>query len=204
MPWLGLVVALVSTIAAIGAWRAAAASNKSAAQLAAIELARRHRELTPQLVASIARSGPFTFRLTLRLDEPLELVALDRVTVSVRNDTLDHSPLIGDVTPEQVSAHIWGPLRFTPRVDGATEDGRQLAPVALKVGDDRIFQMETSPAPVWAGTNGDKWWQNNYQSGRVPVRLAVLCEKDGEDAWLLPLEIPVAGSDFYNLGEWSG
>ena len=61
--------------------------------------------------------------------------------------------------------------------------------MSLKVGDDRPFQMELSVPPLWAGSGSDSWWRTTYQTGRVPVRLAVTCEKDGAGTWEIPLEV---------------
>lgn len=187
-PWIGLIVAAISAAAALAAWRAAAGSRKAAAELTAIERDRRHAELTPQLVPRISPEGPGRFRIRIQLDGPLELGKLDRVVVSVRNDTTDHTPLLGDVTPEQANAHIWGPLRFIPGVDGASADGRQVGPVALGVGDDMPFVLGLTSPPLW-NASGDAWWHDRYHSGKSPVRLAVRCEKDGEQPWVIPIEV---------------
>ena len=179
--WIGVVAASISAVAAIAAWRAAASSNKTAREMARIESDRRHRELTPEMLATISAIEGIYFRVNVRLDGPLDLKALDRVTVSVRNDTIDHTPMsVSDVTVAEANEHIWGPLRFTPGVDGAQGNGRRVGPVPLRVGDDRPFQMELSTAPSWFGPDGSLSWRNTYQRDGVPVRLAVTCEKDGE------------------------
>lgn len=197
--WIGIVVASISAAAAIAAWRAAMAANKTAHEVAKIERARRHRELTPVICATISTVGPNTFRVCIRLDEPLDLERLDRVTVAVRNDAIDHTPMtVRDVTADEANEHLWGPLRFTPGVDGAPKNGRRVGPVSLKVGDDRPFQMELSTPPSWSGPDGPAWWRKTYQHGGVPVRLAVTCEKDGEEAetWEIPIELNPSSYEF--------
>lgn len=197
--WIGVVAASVSAVAAIAAWCAAAASNQTAREMARIESDRRHRELTPDIKATISATTGGMFRVNIRLDGPLDLRALDRVTVAVRNDTIDHTPLsAGNVTIDEANEHIWGPLRFTPGVDGARGNGRRVGPVPLRVGDDRPFQMELSTAPSWSGDDGHLWWRNAYQRGGVPVRLAVTCERDGEAAWEIPLELHPSLYEFPN------
>lgn len=193
---IGVFVAAVSAVAAVAAWRAAVGSRKAAAELATIERARRHAELTPQLVTTIASDGPGRFLLRIHLDGPLELGGLDQVVIAVRNDTADHTPLTGDVTPEESNAQIWGPLRFTPGMDNATADGRQVGPISLQVGDDRPFQMELSKPPRWADAGGEQWWRRTYQGGTAPLRLAVTCRKDGEGPWIIPIELTPSRYEF--------
>ncbi len=186
----------LSAAAAVGAWRAARASNRTAREVAAIERVRRHVELTPQLTASIRPGNGGTFMVSIRLDAPYDLGALDRMTLFVRNDISDRSPSLGgEVTAEQVNDHIWGPLRFTPGVDGASGDGRRVGPVPLKVGDYARFQMDVTRAPVWAGPDGQKGWRAKYQTHGVPVLLSIICERDGDEAWTIPVELHPSGHE---------
>ncbi|WP_431220338.1 hypothetical protein [Leifsonia xyli] len=194
--WIGLGVAAVSAIAAVAAWRAADGSRKAAAELTAIERDRRHAELTPKILAQVSPLGGGRFRLRIQLDGPLELEGLDHVVVSVRNDTVDHTPIDGGGTNEESNAPIWGPLRFVPQIDGASEDGRQVAPFPLAVGDDRPFAMEPTRAPLESGPGSDSWWRAQYQSGTSPLRLAVRCEKEGEQPWIIPIELHLSKYEF--------
>lgn len=194
--WIGLGVAAVSAVAAVAAWRAADGSRKAAAELTEIERDRRHSELTPKVLAKVSPIGGGRFQIRIQLDGPLELQGLDRVVVSVRNDTVDHRPRYGDGTQEQSNAQIWGPLRFVPRVDGASGDGRQVAPFPLAVGDDRPFEMELTSAPLGSGPGSDGWWRAQYQSGSSPLRLAVRCEKQSEEPWIIPIELPLSKYEF--------
>ncbi len=194
--WIGLGVAAVSALATLAAWRAAEGSRKAAAELTAIERDRRHAELTPKVLAEVSARGGGRFRLRIQLDGPLELEGLDHMVVLVRNDTADHTPLFGDARQEESNAHIWGPLRFLPGIDGATVNGRQVAPFSLAVGDDRPFEMELNSAPLGAGPGSDAWWRAQYHSGASPLRLAVRCEKKGEQPWLIPIELPLSKYEF--------
>lgn len=138
--------------------------------------------------------------MSIRLDGPLDLGALDSVTVAVRNDTVDHTPMsVSNVTVDEANEHVWGPLRFTPGVDGAQGNGRRVGPVPLKVGDDRPFQMELSTPPSWSDTDGYLGWRTTYHRGGIPVRLAVTCKKDNEATWEIPLELHSSSYEFPNI-----
>ena len=96
---------------------------------------------------------------------------------------------VSNVSVDEANEHVWGPLRFTPGVDGAQGNGRRVGPVPLKVGDDRPFQMELSIPPSWSDADGYLGWRTTYHRGGIPVRLAVTCKKDNEATSEIPLEL---------------
>lgn len=174
------VAAVIAAVAAVASWRAAVASNRSSKQLAEIEVDRRHSELTPQLLATLERVGAQTY-LRVRFDGPPSLDRLDRITIRVLDDDIDHTTIDRDHDP---STQIWGPLRFVPGIDGASSDGRIVGPFALARRSSRVFAVEPTRAPVWADdSNG--WWRRTYQSEDSVFRTEAHCESAGYSPWVL-------------------
>jgi hypothetical protein len=197
--WISAIAASISAVGAVAAWFAARASNSAARAIAEIEQARHHAELSPVLLASIQAGQGNTLRLTIHLDGPLDLESLDALTVRIRNDTTNRTPLPGSaVTTKQLNDHIWGPARFTPAVDGASADGREVGPVPLAVGDSVFFQLEDSVTQPWPGFSDAIAWRRQYLSGGIPVRISVFCEKVRMGGWTIPLEVDLPRSLYEN------
>ena len=201
--WLSAGAATIGAVAAIAAWRAAGASAKASRDLKAIEAARRHQELTPQLSWRIRPSNPGSgvFSLLLELGGPIALERLNRLTVKIRDDRpgRDQEPLSFDgngLTADQIRRQVWGPLRFTPGVgpgsDRADLDGRTVAVTKpLNVGEGLQFQLERTKNPWhWRTDAGvaDEEWQAMVGPG---LRLAVTAYAEESDAepWTLPYEV---------------
>lgn len=185
---IGTIATLTAAVAAVGAWRAASRSDKAATALTAIEQDRRHGELTPQLRFQFKDPGNGQPLLRVYLDGPASLNYLDRIDLTIRDDMPGRAqfPQIGALTPEQIERQIWGPYRFTPHVDGASQDGRTMAPFDLPVGESRPFALEPTLAPPWSNDQGN-WWRNKYKD--TPLRLTLECHKDGHEPWLLKFEV---------------
>ncbi|MFE2048029.1 hypothetical protein ACFXAS_05940 [Streptomyces sp. NPDC059459] len=191
IPWTD--VGAVSTaglgaFAAWGAWLAARRSANTADTLARIERDRRHEERRPRFELSL--SGPYREHSTLNvhLAGPDELGEVEIVSIRVDDDDKDRSRLTpGGVTQAQIAAHVWGPYRFTPRVDGADEHGRAVGPFSLKVGRGRPFQMDRTRPGLWMVGKTMDQWQEEYLGH--PVRLVIMCRVDG-DEWVLARSLP--------------
>lgn len=179
---LGAVSAGLSTVAAGGAYLAARRANATADSVAAIERARWHADLTPQFSIDI-REGPSQSKLHVYLNGPDHLRHLDMVTLTVEDDDMDRSTQLpsGEPTQEQVDAHIWGPFRFTPRVNGGDEDGRAVGPFALEVGKGRPLAMLRTRPPHWASQDQEAW-QDTYAG--VAIRLRLVCRR-GDEEWVV-------------------
>ncbi|MGV9569125.1 hypothetical protein ACWDRX_05685 [Streptomyces nigra] len=198
----GTVAAGLSAVAAIGSWKAAHRANKTSAQaqetgerafqtaeaVARIERDRRHEERRPQFELRLESRGPQHSMLNVHLHGPDELGEVEIVSIRVDDDDKDRSGLIPGSTPrEDILNHVWGPLRFTPRVDNADAHGRAVGPEILRVGRGRPFQMEpTGPGHWMTGTTADQW-QEGYQDH--PVRLIITC-RVGDEEWVLPRHLP--------------
>lgn len=188
---LSAVAAVVAAVVAVLAWRAARASATAATDLTQLEQGRWHNELTPIFKVTAAAQPGGRARLVVALDGPPALDRLDQLTVTIRDDTTDHSSIgAGGPTDEQVAAQIWGPYRFTPGVDGADPTGREVAPIPLLLGDDRPFQLELSTPPMW-WTAGLAAWRLGYAA--APIRLSIRCRRNDHE-WNVPLEIVPASS----------
>lgn len=185
---LGTVGTLIAAVAAVGSWKAAARSDKAASQMTAIERDRRHGELTPQLRFQFKDPGNGQPLLRVYLDGPPSLNRLDRIELTVRDDMPNRAQFatIGTVTPEQVAKQVWGPYKFVRGVDGASQDGRTMAPFELLVGESRPFAMEPTSPPPWSNDQAD-WWRNQYKG--TPLRIALVCHRDGYEPWTLKFEV---------------
>lgn len=191
IPWtdIGAVsTAGLGAVAAWGAWMAARRSARTAETLARIERDRRHEERRPRFELSLG--GPYREHSTLNvhLAGPDELGEVEVVSIRVNDDDKDRSRLSpGGATAEEIANHVWGPYRFTPRVDGADEHGRAVGPFTLRVGRGRPFQMDrTGPGRWMEGKTMDDW-QDEYRGH--PVRLVITCRAGGEE-WMLARALP--------------
>lgn len=210
---LGAVAAGLSAWAATQSATAAKAANQASDQMAAIEAARRHQELTPELDVRIEPWGSgnlTTYRLFVGLAGPIALRQVEALTIRIRDDrpgrateSVSYSGQMA--TREQIAAQIWGPLRFTPLVQcgggTADADGRSIVmPEGLQVGESRQLQLEVVQPPPWTGSDGARaaeWWLLTVGAG---VRLAIELVNNSDESWLIPIEVHVpellsAGSD---------
>lgn len=202
-----LIVAIVSAVAGVGGLAlarrsatSAARSADAAAVTAALDVDRRHSELTPRfrLTCEPWNPGIDTLRLRVCLTGPPELERLDELTVMIRDDHPwrgQGTPLAGGPTPEQVAQQIWGRWRFTPRVGpgadsirgipGADETGRGCPARDLPVGEELLFQLEPTSPPRWSQQALQSWQE---QVGPM-LRLRLGCRRDGWELWTLPCEV---------------
>ncbi|MFJ1644698.1 hypothetical protein [Streptomyces sp. NPDC088258] len=180
---------IASAVAAFAALYAARQSNATAATLARIEHDRRHEERRPQLEVTLGGRGMQLSTLNVHLLGPDEIGHLDSITIRVDNDDQDHTILNpgAGLTQEEVDAHIWGPYRFTPGVDGADQYGRSIPSFPLTVGRGRSFQMERTHPGHWMEGMDQNRWQEVYQG--TLVRLVISCRR-GDDEWVLARTAP--------------
>lgn len=153
---------VLAGIGAIGAWFAARQSRDTSRAIAATDRQRRHRELLPQFeVTCVTENSRESATLTLNLVDPPDLDRLDEITVSIRDDmTRTASGIAGGPNAEQVAQTIWGPLRFTPGVNGADRFGRTVEPFSLALGDWTRRALERSLPPSWTDAEA---WRRDYQ-----------------------------------------
>lgn len=172
----------------------------AASTTAAIDVQRRHGELTPRFRVEFSAPNPGSDarRLQVTLLGPPELRRLDALTVTVRDDhpwRAEKTPLAGGPTQEQVARQIWGPYRFTrgtgPGADpgrgvpGADETGRSTPTGGMPVGETLPFDMEPTWPPKWSGWSPEDW---RRQIGPM-LRLLLECHREGWEPWVLPCEI---------------
>jgi hypothetical protein len=149
---------------------------------------RRWTALTPQLGPALDERGDRA-GLRIRLSGPLRLQRLDRVTVKIRDDMPDRGPLpTGQQTAEDIAAQIWGPYRLNPNVKDTDPNGRAVTyPDGVDVGEDIECVLERSLPPHWSHQTPQQW-QDDYDG--KPLRFTVVCERAGEEPWVIPLEVP--------------
>lgn len=186
---IGLAATIVASIAALGAWQAATKANRSAEKMATIEDARRHVELTPQLRITCRAQSDDRADLVVSLDGPAGLDRLDEMTISIRDDRHDRgaSPISGGPAAEQVAEVIWGPYRLAAGISGVDATGRYITYGQLRLGDWSQFSLQRTFQPPWQ-TDAENW-RRQWQAG--PVRLVIVCQREGLPSWTLPYEIEV-------------
>lgn len=186
---LGVIAASASALAAFVAWRTSVKANDTAEAVARIERERWHAERSPQFDISIEETSAGHARLTVHLNGPDVLGALDEVSVSVGDDDMDHTVrqrYVDGPTQEQVDAFVWGPWRFTPSSDGAGQDGRTVHTDTLVVGRGRPFSMERTYPGFWMNGMSHAQWQ--HQRSAQPIRLVLKCRR-GEEHWVVTKQV---------------
>ncbi|MFH8867194.1 hypothetical protein [Streptomyces griseus] len=180
--------AALSAFAAGGAWWAARRSAATAETLAGIERDRRREDLTPQI--RLAITGQFGDRgnILVHLAGPDSLGDLTSVQLEMVNDDMDHRVLnpTSDVTQEDSDAHVWGPFRFAPGVDGADENGRRTGALPIEMGRGRPFAIERTRPGHWMEGPVADGWQDRYT--HLPIRVRVTCRR-GQETWVLAREL---------------
>jgi hypothetical protein len=179
---------------------AAKAAADATRELTSLEAARRHDELTPEFTVTVAPFNPGdtqNYRLTIGLDGPVALVRLHSITVEVRDDRPGRDQEAsggGEVTAEAVRAHVWSPLRFSPRLGPswaqADDTGRSVrVSRPLVVGEGISFQLERTQPPPWYRhfTSSDQMWRRDI-GGLLRLSVVAAAEATGTP-WTLPLEI---------------
>ncbi len=188
VPWLeiaGAAAAGLSATAAVGSWRAARQANatstrahstaeeahQTATVVARIERERWLVDRTPNLMLALIHLGGGRFNLSVHLNGPDSLGDLDSIWIEVVNDDWDHRVL--NPTPEftqaDSDAHIWGPFRFSPGIDGADRQGRTTSSVPLEMGKGRPFAMERTRRGHWMTGMNDEQWQARYVDSTRPL-----------------------------------
>lgn len=187
---LGVIATTIAAIAAVGAWLAARRSGRAADALTRIEARRWHAELTPKFKITCRVSGEHA-ALRIELVGPPGLDRLDRLTVRIRDDIRDRTPVVtGGPTAEEIARQVWGPYRFVAGIDGADPTGRQVAPIQLLAGDWRPFTLEKTDKPPWS--EDTEWWTAQYEGS--PIRLMLRCERQGDEPWTVPIEVSAEAS----------
>jgi hypothetical protein len=187
------VVAIVIALASVSYTRRQAVASEAAAaaskSTAALEGERRHEELTPQLAITAAQpdADSRSANLTLELTGPPGLGGLDEVMVRIRDDRPDRKPgPASQLTEEQISEVIWGPYRLNPGMRDTDSAGRAHGPFPLPVHEPYRLELERTIAPSWAPRG---WWAGQYQG--EPVRLEVICTREGYEPWVVLREVEV-------------
>ncbi len=189
------IAAVAAAIAATGSWKAAAKANETTSALAAIELDRRHDELTPDFEITCAERdtspGTADMRVTLRRG-PLE--RLDEVTITILDETdKDHwtGGLPGGVTQEHAEAFIWGPWEFNAAASAQVISNRTTRPRAYSIVNGKNWDLlgltRTRPGH-WMGTTTQQAWQDQHDD--QPLRLLITCRL-GHATWTTPYDIDV-------------
>jgi len=193
------VLALIVALLSVGYTRLQAVEARRSRKLMEKE---RHDALTPEFTFSLKplNRGPDedeVMQLEIGLIGPAGLAQLDDLRIEVRDDRPRVALGSGGPSAEEVRAQVWGPYRFSPGVDGASGDGRYVAPIAYQRPDKKLprgeslrLQMERTQAPHWFphGTDG---WRKEFKSSS-PVRLLLHCRAD-DATWVAPVEVSGSG-----------
>lgn len=159
-------------------------ANEAARKMAKIDEERRHRELTPQFQFDWDILNPPFQRLGIKLVDPIDIQHLDRVTLTIRDSKKHHGKYSGTRTQEEIDSCIWAPLRFSPGLEGTSQDGRvAICPELVKLD---VFHFQLGKTSVAPWTTED-WWKEYVWS--LPIKIDILCELSGYRNWNLSYEI---------------
>jgi hypothetical protein len=193
------VIALIVALLSVAYTRQQAVEARRSRQILEKE---RHDSLAPRFSLSLKplNRGPDedeVMQLEVGLIGPSALAELDDLRIDVRDDRARPALGGGGPSSDEVRAQIWGPYRFSPGVDGASEDGRSVATILHQRPDKRLprgesvrLQMERTRAPRWFA-HGEAGWRQEFKS-HSPVRLALHC-RSGDASWVVPLEVSGSG-----------
>ncbi len=188
----GTLATLAGVAIAVASWRATQSQSRATAALTKIEQHRRWSELTPQFTVACEPTSGEQVRLLVGLMGPVGLERLDEVTVTIRNDRPDRTPVTaGPPTQDDLDRQIWGPYQFVRGVDGAAEDGRSVPAKPLLLGERLEFRLAPTPQPFWVDDPAD--WRRRYAG--QPVRLSLRCRREGWDPWTIPVEVDTPGRE---------
>jgi hypothetical protein len=185
----GAIATVCGVVTTVLAWLTARQASRAGDSMATIESDRWHKELTPDLQFHLIRLGPDHLRLDTTLVGPVGLDHLDKVTITVLDETgVDHNgAALNDAERAELPSVMWGPFRFTPRVNDVAEPGRETVIATGLQQLDRVpRQMEASRAPSWYRDRGQDW-QRDHEG--KPVRLKAVCELAGHRPWIIVREL---------------
>lgn len=184
---IGAVAAVVAGVAGVGAWRAGNRTADATAAQTTLQAENWHVQRTPQFKVTCRRTHGDDAEMHVALVGPPGLDRIDELTVSIRDDDMDHTPrLAGGLTAEEVAAQIWGRYRFNPAADGADKTGRAPEPFPLAAGASRRFSLVPTLPPSRAIPES---WQDSYADD--PLRLELTARCDGHAPWRVTLDINV-------------
>ncbi|MFE3505330.1 hypothetical protein ACFXPX_36675 [Kitasatospora sp. NPDC059146] len=187
--WIAAVAAAVSVLVAVFAWKAADRSAAAAERVESIERDRWHRDLTPDLDIRLVQQNMNHWLLSVDLDGPEGLDDLDSITVEILDEKgVSHLPGPTGPTAEDLAQVIWGPLRLRPGVDGVAAPGRTTTVEGLGLGHRAVRALELSLRPAWDKDPINSWARRYLDH---PLRLRIVCHKDGHKPWTLIREVPV-------------
>ncbi|WP_433459893.1 hypothetical protein [Micromonospora sp. CA-248212] len=183
--------ALAALVVAYLAYRTTQTAASSTAALTRIEARRIWAETLPQFkITAEAQSDTYAM-LHVELVGPPSLDRLDQIQLSVRDDyhARGASQIAGGPSADQVANHVWGPYRFRHGIDGGSENGRDVAPFSLPLGEGTDFAMDRQLPPLWNTSGTEASWRRDY-AGKS-VRLLLRCTRDGFEPWTVPAEVLV-------------
>lgn len=188
----GAIAAVVALMVAYFAYRATRNAADSASTLTKIEGRRLWADLIPQFRVSLQPQTDTYALLEVELVGPPMLDHLDDIRLSIRDDyhARGASQIAGGPSAEEVANHVWGPYRFKRDSDGASENGRTVAPFSLPLGEGTKFALDRQIPPLWNTSGTEASWRREYE--RKPVRLMLKCKREGFEPWSVPIEVVVA------------
>lgn len=193
--WSGIATiatAVLSAVAATGSWMAARRANatsqeahRTADAVAGIEKERWQADLTPDFELDIVTTGSNAPLLVLHLAAPDALEKLDEISLFIESDFRRVG--VDESLQPDVDRHVFGPMRFRPRVDKADSSGRAVSLRDIPVGRGTILALERTRPGHWMGNRSQESWQAEFAG--QPVRLRLTCRR-GDYRWTLRRRVP--------------
>ena len=182
-----LIIAIIAILIALGSVAYSRRQTVATERLTAIEVTRRHEDLTPDLDIRCNHFEGGDLIVELELTGQAGLDRLDEVRVRIRNDRpYRTTPRPGNgLSAEQLADAIWGPYRFSPDVRDTDRLGREHGPFSLPKQEPYKLSLEPSLVPSWFTV--PDMWRRQYEG--TPIRLEITCRRDGYEPWVVPFEI---------------
>ena len=182
-----LIIAIIAILIALGSVAYTRRQTVASERLTAIEVLRRHEDLTPDLDIRCTHFDGGDVTLELELTGPAGLDRLDEVCVRIRNDRPDRttSRAGNGLSTEQLADAIWGPYRLNPGVRDTDRLGREHGPFSLPRQEPYKLSLEPTMVPSWYTVPG--MWRKQYEG--TPIRLEITCRRDGYQPWVALPEI---------------
>lgn len=181
--WIGSIATVIAAGAAVASLFAARGSQAAAKELAQIEAARRHADLTPHIVARLVRQPSTDVVLRFEVTGPREVVLLDRVVVRTRPEGVDWTARTKEEYRAAMHEFTWGPGQFRPQMDGnpSLTESRTFTDVSQATEFQTSVEKSTAPRD-WK----QEAWDSRYAD--QPMRLVFECTR-GAETWHVHLNV---------------
>lgn len=185
------VAALASATAAVFSLRSSRKATETARRLEALELDRRHGELTPTFEVRLTPFGNTNDDAWLDIHQTSGVLVLDSVLITIQDEVgQDHwaRGLPEHLSEAEAAVFVWGPYEFNT---GASEQVANYRTTKPRRYDriagtdwDHLHLVRTRPG-AWMSTSIESWRAEHAG----PLRLLITCTAGDQAPWHVPIEL---------------